>query len=183
MTKTVRVVLLAALTSALLGIGIGCSQRDKNPDVKSAVERALSDSGLSDVKVSQDRDKGVITLSGTVQSDNDKKRAEDTAKTVAESYVLANEIGVRPAGFESEAKKIDSNLDDAIEKEFEAALVSKQLNKGVKGEAKNGVLTLTGEVNSEKKRKDLETLASSVPNVKQVVNEVQVKGQKATSRG
>jgi hyperosmotically inducible protein len=135
------------------------------------------------IKVSQDRDKGVITLSGNVQSQNEKLRAENTARTVAPSYVLANEIGVRPTGFESEANKVDSNLDDAIEKQFEAALVSKQMNNGVKYEAKNGVLTLQGEVSSEKKRRDIETLASSIPNVKQVVNEVQVKGQKASSRG
>jgi osmotically-inducible protein OsmY len=40
---------------------------------------------------------------------------------------------------------------------------------------------LTGEVNSEAKRAQAEQVASTVPNVQQVVNELQVKGQKATS--
>jgi osmotically-inducible protein OsmY len=43
------------------------------------------------------------------------------------------------------------------------------------------VVTLTGEVNSHSTRALAEQIASSVPNVKQVVNDLQVKGQKATS--
>jgi osmotically-inducible protein OsmY len=46
---------------------------------------------------------------------------------------------------------------------------------------KNGVVTLTGEVGSEFRRAKAQTVASSVPNVRQVVNELQVKNQKATS--
>jgi len=40
---------------------------------------------------------------------------------------------------------------------------------------------LTGEVSSESKRTRIEKVASTVPNVQQVVNELQVKGQKATA--
>lgn len=46
---------------------------------------------------------------------------------------------------------------------------------------KNQVVTLTGEVDSQMKRARAEKVASSVVNVQQVVNELQVKGQKATS--
>jgi osmotically-inducible protein OsmY len=42
-------------------------------------------------------------------------------------------------------------------------------------------VTLNGEVNSAAKRAQVETVASAVPNVRQVVNELQVKDQKATS--
>jgi osmotically-inducible protein OsmY len=42
-------------------------------------------------------------------------------------------------------------------------------------------VTLTGEVNSESRRAQIEKAASTVPNVRQVVNELQVKDQKATS--
>jgi osmotically-inducible protein OsmY len=51
----------------------------------------------------------------------------------------------------------------------------------IKYTAKNGVLTLTGEVNDSTKIHDLGTLAGTVANVKQVVNELQVKPVKATS--
>jgi len=46
---------------------------------------------------------------------------------------------------------------------------------------KSGVVTLSGEVNSQDKRDNAEKVATNVPNVKQVVNDLQVKDQKASS--
>jgi osmotically-inducible protein OsmY len=51
----------------------------------------------------------------------------------------------------------------------------------VKYKVKSGVVTLTGEVNSQDKRYQAEQVATKVPNVQQVVNDLQVKNQKATS--
>ena len=42
-------------------------------------------------------------------------------------------------------------------------------------------MTLTGEVNAQALRGDAQTVAAAVPNVKQVVNNLQVKNQKASS--
>lgn len=176
-TKMLPSVLIFTLTLLTLG----CSQSQKSADVKDAVEQGLSQAGYTTVKVAQDRDKGVITLSGDVATEEDKQRAADVTHSVSSKIVVANQIGVRPAGFTSEAKKIDSNLDTAIEKNFEAVLIARRMDKDITYAAKNGVLTLKGEVNSQNKRNELETLASSVPNVKQAVNELQVKEQKATS--
>jgi hyperosmotically inducible periplasmic protein len=175
---------VAIVTATLLIVALSCSSSQKSPDVKADVEKALSQANLGDVKVSQDRDKGVLTLSGDVSTDADKQRAENVARSAvgSTSFVIANQIGIRPSGFESESKHIDSSLDSGIEKNFEAALTAKQLNQGVKYSSKNGVLTLTGEVDSVKKRHELEQLAASVPNVKQVVNELQIKKMKASSR-
>jgi hypothetical protein len=49
--------------------------------------------------------------------------------------------------------------------------------------SKNDVVTLTSEVNSQGRRAQVEKVASAVPNVPQVVNELQVKDQKATWLG
>jgi osmotically-inducible protein OsmY len=46
---------------------------------------------------------------------------------------------------------------------------------------KSGVVTLTGNVDSESKRARVQKVASAVPNVQQVVNDLQVKDQKASS--
>jgi osmotically-inducible protein OsmY len=51
----------------------------------------------------------------------------------------------------------------------------------VKYSVKNHVVTLTGDVDSQAKRTRAGEIASTVPNVQQVVNELQVKKQKATS--
>jgi osmotically-inducible protein OsmY len=55
------------------------------------------------------------------------------------------------------------------------------MHDNVKYEVKSGVGTLTGEVNSQYKRHLAEKMATRVPNVKQVVNDLQVKNQKASS--
>jgi len=60
-------------------------------------------------------------------------------------------------------------------------LIKNRLKNDVKHDTKNGVVTLTGEVRSQTRRAQVETLATSVPNVKQVVNELEVKNQKASS--
>ena len=88
---------------------------------------------------------------------------------------------MNPPGAESEAKAINSDLDAGIEKNLDAALIKNRLHKGISYDVKNGVVTLTGEVNSESKRKRVEQVASTVPNVQQVVNELQIKERKATS--
>jgi osmotically-inducible protein OsmY len=66
-------------------------------------------------------------------------------------------------------------------KNLDAALIQNRLHDSVKYDVKSGVVTLTGNVNSEQKRADAEAVASNVPNVKQVVNSLQVKDQKSSS--
>jgi osmotically-inducible protein OsmY len=58
---------------------------------------------------------------------------------------------------------------------------SNNLHHSVKYAVKNHVVTLTSEVDSQSKRARAGKVASAVLNVQEVVNELQVKGQKATS--
>lgn len=51
----------------------------------------------------------------------------------------------------------------------------------VQYDVKSGVVTLTGEVNSESRRDRAERVAAAVPNVKHVVNDLQIKNQQASS--
>jgi len=161
---------------------LGCSQTARqSPDVSDSIRKSLDQGGLKDVSISQDRDKGVVTLGGHVAAEADKSQAESIAKSIAAGQVVANEIAVTPPGAESEAKAVSSDLDQGIEKNLHAALIQNRLQKIVKYDVKNGVVTLTGEVNSQSKRSDAEQIASAVPNVKQVVNNLQIKNQKASS--
>ena len=160
---------------------VGCSTTTKSPDVSDSIRKSLDQAGLKDVEVSQDRDKGVVTLGGHVAAEADKVQAESIAKSNAAGQVVANQIAVIPRGVESDAKTVHSDLDKGIEKNLDAVLVQNKLQKRVKYDVKNGVVTLTGEVNSQSKRAQAEKVASSVPNVQQVVNELQVKNQKASS--
>jgi hyperosmotically inducible protein len=155
----------------------GCNK--SHPDEKSAVNNSLSSNNLSVVSVSQDRDKGVMTLSGNVDSDDAKSRAESLARQAAPDYTIANEIGVRPPEA-ANAGAIASNLDSAIEDNFKASLKAHEnLNdQSISASAKNGTLVIKGTVKTRAKKKEAATLARQVPNVQQVVNELEVKPDK-----
>jgi hyperosmotically inducible periplasmic protein len=172
---------LSLLAMLVVGLFVGCSPSTKSPDVSDSIRKSLDQAGLKDVTVSQDRGKGVVTLGGHVAAEADKAQAESLAKSIAGEQVIANQIAVIPPGVEGEAKAVNSDLDAGIEKNLDAALITNRLQKAVKFDVKNGVVTLTGEVNSKTQRARAEKVASSVPNVKQVVNELQVKDQKATT--
>jgi hyperosmotically inducible protein len=173
---------LSMLAVVLAGALVGCSTTStKSPDVSDGIRKSLDQANLKDVSVSQDRDKGVVTLGGHVAAEADKSQAESIAKSIASGQVVSNQIAVLPPSAESEAKAVNSDLDKGVEKNLDAALIQHRLHKSVKYDAKNGVVTLTGEVKSQSQRAEAERVASSVPNVKQVVNELQVKNQKARS--
>jgi hyperosmotically inducible protein len=169
---------------ALLAVVVltGCSGTAvKSPDVADNIRKSLNQVGFKDVSVSQNRDKGIVTLSGQVASDNDKLQAESLAKSLAGAQVVANQIAVIPKGLEKEAKNMNSDLDQGIEKNLDAALIQNKMHDDVKYKVKSGVVTLTGEVNSQDKRDHAERVAAGVPYVQQVVNDLQVKNQKASS--
>ena len=85
---------------------------------------------------------------------------------------MANQIAAIPIGAEKDAKAMDTDLSKGIEGNLDAALIQAKLLADVK-------YSVT--YNSEIKRAESQQNASSVPNVNQVVNELQVKAQKATS--
>jgi osmotically-inducible protein OsmY len=173
---------LSLLSVVLVGTLIGCSTTStKSADVSSQIRTSLDQAGFKDVSASQDRDKGVVTLGGHVPAEGDKAQAESIARSMAAGQVVANQIAVVPPGVESEAEKVNSDLDKGIKNNLDAALVQAGLHDNVKYSVKNHVVTLTGEVDSQSKRTRAERVAASVLNVQQVVNELQIKGQKATS--
>ncbi len=175
---------ICAASLALLAAGIlaGCSQTSmKSPDVSASIRTSLDQAGLKDVSVSQDREKGVVTLGGHVAADGDKAQAQSIATSIAGGQVVSNQIELIPRGAERAAKAMNSDLDEGIGKNLDAALIQNKLHESVKYDVKNHVVTLTGEVDSQSARRQAGSVASSIPNVWQVVNELQVKNQKATS--
>lgn len=160
---------------ALLATG-GCNSQSQRPDEKDAVNNALTAAQLGVVSVSQDRDKGVMTLTGDVETADKKQQAEVVAKQAAPDYTISNQVGTRPIGEESQAKAVDSALDSGIEDNFKAVLKAhKGLDKqSISYKAKNGTLTLTGSVHTAAEKKEAGELAKKVPNVKETVNEIEV---------
>ncbi len=181
-TSFVPRVWLAPLAAIFVSIFVlvGCNKPAQHPDVKDAVNSAMTQNGLGVVNVSQDRDKGVITLSGDVETPDKKAEAETLARQAAPGYTIADEIGIRPIGQESQAKSVDKSLDSAIEDNFKAELKAhKNLDdQSIHYTAKNGTLMLDGSVKTAAQRSEANKLAKAVPNVKEVVNELKVEPNK-----
>jgi osmotically-inducible protein OsmY len=167
--------LFSVMAMAILS-AIACNQNDRDTrSVGDSVKNALQQADLKDVTVSDDADKNTVTLGGTLHSEDAKTRAADVVKSAAGNRIIANEISVQPVGGESEAKAVASNLDDAIEHDYKAALIAHHLDKSsVHYNAKTAVLTLTGTVKNAAQREQAELLGSKVPNVRQVINQLQV---------
>ena len=166
------VLALATVMSSML-LGTACNKA--NPNYRDRVKIALEQADLKNVTVTEDAGKNTITLAGTLHSDDAKARAGNIAQASAGSRIIANEISVEPVGNEGEARKMESSLDDGIENNFKAVLISKGLDKqDIRYNAKNGVLTLKGSVKNPSQRQEAQELAKNTPNVQQVVNEIQV---------
>jgi osmotically-inducible protein OsmY len=180
--KTCGATLAVVAAVALVATLAGCSTTStKAADVSAGIRTSLDQAGLKDVSASQDRDKGVVTLGGHVPTDSDKAQAESIARSFAGSEVVSNQIAVLAPGAERKTAEINADLDKGIEGNLDAALLKDRLHGSVKYAVKNHVVTLTGEVDSQSKRARAEEVASAVLNVQQVVNELQVKAQKASS--
>ncbi|HXP83805.1 MAG TPA: BON domain-containing protein [Bryobacteraceae bacterium] len=173
---------LSLLAMMAVGTLVGCSTTPpKAADVSDSIRTSLDQAGLKDVTETQDRDKGVVTLGGHVTGGDDKAQAESIARSFAGNQVVSNQIEVIPLGVESAAKKVNADLDKGIESNLDAALIKARLHESVSYAVKNHVVTLTGDVDSQSSRAQAEQVALAVQNVHQVVNELQVKRQRATS--
>jgi len=160
-----------------LAFFVGCQQqRAEQPSVEESVERSLEQTGLKDIKVSEDREKRVVTLEGQVKSEAEKQQAEDAARKAASGWVVANELLVAPEGMEDRKEDVASAEDDAIKSHLDAEFKKARLDElDLKYSIANGVVTLEGEVDNAQQRKQAEKIAASAPNVEQVVNKIDVK--------
>ena len=173
--KTPNVWLLFFVT-VIASSFVGCSASStRMAHISAAIRTSLDQAGLKEVSVTQDPEKGVLTLGGRVAADADKTHAEVIAKAVARTQVVVNQIAVLTVGVENEARQMKSDLDDGIQSNLHASLVNERLQRKVKFAVKNHVVTLSGEVESEVVRARAQQLASEVPHVQQVVNELQMK--------
>src|SRR5579863_4285538 len=101
---------LVVLSLLAIGTFAGCSRMStQSADVSAAIRKSLDEGGFKTVSVSQDREKGVVTLGGHVAADGDKSQAESLARSIAAGQVVSDEIAVIPPGAESDAKAVNSD--------------------------------------------------------------------------
>lgn len=166
---------VGCFAAAVLISTAACGQR--NPDFEKTADEALSSAALDDVDADYDNDAKTIHLTGTVNTENERQRAADVVqKAVGTGAQIANEVTV-------------ANKDDAIADDFDGALENRLdelvdndpnlKDDGISFNANNGVVTITGDVDTTAERDRVGDIARSQPGVKDVVNSLEVKPDKS----
>jgi osmotically-inducible protein OsmY len=134
--------------------------------IKSIAEYRLYEKGFQDdIKVALDD--GVVTLSGTVRSVADKRRAADAVRNAPGVSGVENKLTVETGRASA----------DEVAKDIGKAIRSNpyfDIFDWVDGEVSNGVVTLKGYVREPWRKKEYERLAEAVAGVSQVNNQIEV---------
>jgi osmotically-inducible protein OsmY len=165
---------VALFTIVIAGTLVGCSNA-KAPDVAGNIRKSLDKAGYKHISVAEDREKTVVVLKGQVSLESEKSQAEELAKSLAGAQVVANEIRVLPPGEGGADKAISSDADQSIRDQVDAMLIQNNLHENVRYSTQDGVVRLTGDVNSQLVRDQVQQMTAAIPNVQRVVNEIQVK--------
>jgi hypothetical protein len=89
---------ILGIAAFALAVLFSSCQSSAHPNVKTAVYRMLDDNSLSDIVIAEDRDSGVITLNGVVNSPDQKTKAVTVVSQAAPGYTIANQLQVEHAG-------------------------------------------------------------------------------------
>jgi osmotically-inducible protein OsmY len=163
----------------------GCSSQavDDSTVTAKVKSKLAADSQTSAMKISVDTRNGVVTLSGTVETDTEKNKAEQLARNTDGVKRVANDIKVEPESMAAEREKSgDSNIgetlsDAAILAKVKAKLVADGIT-GTNVDVTNGEVVLNGQVEDASKKAKAEEIAKNTAGVKDVKNQLSVKKYK-----
>lgn len=135
--------------------------------MKTLLERKLKkDKLLKDDNIKVTVENGVVTLTGTVPTLADKKKAEQDAEKVAESYKIENELVLVQAN--SSDQQLAKEVGDQIHNNLFYTVFD-----WIVVQVQGGAVTLSGYVSYAWAKTVFQHLAETVPGVKQVDNEIQ----------
>jgi hyperosmotically inducible periplasmic protein len=177
MRQAFRALPLTALF-ALLALTLACA--DNRPDYEGRVNDQLKTANLDDqVKVNWDDNEKTLRLSGEVERAADKTRAEELAQqVVGTSGRVVNEIKVEGEDY----ARIDDRIEEQLNRMFEDRTEWDFDGRGVSFDSEQGVVTITGTVESEATKQRIGERARAVDGVKDVVNNVDVDPKRRTCR-
>ncbi|HUE86434.1 MAG TPA: BON domain-containing protein, partial [Vicinamibacterales bacterium] len=146
MTQVLKVVSLAALLAAA-PMTMACDRAPDQPDYEERVNEQLKTANLdSRVTVDWKADERILELSGEVEREADKARAEALAQQVVGTAArVVNEVKVEGA----EYGRIDDGIEEQLNRMFEDRTEWDFDGRGVTFDAEQGVVTITGTVESD----------------------------------
>lgn len=164
------IILLIAAGSGILALPrSGRAQDNKITDnaVKTVLERKLmKDNLLKEDNIKVKVENGMVMLTGTVPTLADKKKAEQDAEKVAESYRVENDLVLGQTNISDQ--EIATKVGDQIHNNLFYTVFD-----WIVIQVKDGVVDLSGQVSYGWAKIVFKHLAETVPGVKQVVNDIQ----------
>lgn len=172
-------VYFTATGRSLLGRVWGESQSAEDIAITNKVKAAFSLSKrLSAYEINVAAKDGVVTLTGQTPTEVDKQLAGNVAKDIPDVKGVDNQIQVNPGVKPSESSVREGMrvADLEIRADLNERLVSSQ---GLKGQSiqtlvQDRIVTLTGRVETPAQKAGAEQVARSVPNVVEVINNLEV---------
>jgi hyperosmotically inducible protein len=139
--------------------------------VKSAL---VADPATEGRNINVDVNRGVVSLSGFVDSDEQKSRAGEIARGTEGVADVKNNLAVQEEGSRTAGAVID---DSVLTAKVKAELIENEETKAhqINVETREGVVQLSGFVDSEAAKSAAAQVAKSVTGVKDVKNELTVK--------
>lgn len=131
------------------------------------------DDRVSGTAINVDTRNGTVTLRGKVASADEKRTAEEVAKTVDGVGAVKNELQVVAAGERKAVNAKDGDLKDSVQKQIKRDARLKDADIDVRVD--NGIVTLMGDVKDIGARARASEVARSVPGVRSVKNELKEK--------
>jgi osmotically-inducible protein OsmY len=151
-------------------------KKKTDSEIQQDVLRELKwDSRVEETDVGVEVDDGVVTLSGTVSSWGKKMAAQEAAHRVWGVLDVANDISVKWPGSPG---RTDTEIAHAVRQALEWDVFVPEGR--VKSTVSDGVVTLTGEVDSWFDRDDAERVVRNLSGVRGVVNQIGVKASRIT---
>jgi len=138
------------------------SERMRSDDIANAVEREIEadplvSSSAIDIEAASDN---AVTLSGTVDTLQDRYRAEDLASTVRAVHTVNNNITVEPTEVRDQALRRDVQQALLVNPATESFEIDAAVN--------DGSVTLTGEVDSVAERRLVKQIVATIAGVREI---------------
>jgi len=167
--KTKRQIMLVqvmALISSVVFAGQSfAAERVSDSTITRYVKDALRDDARVDASsIMVISDKGIVTLSGTVDNMANKKYADLEAKKINGVLSVMNKISVAPTWWS------DVGIRNAVQRRILNSAVIE--SEGIKVACSDGKVTLSGTVSAWNERQEAGLLASEVRGVTEVVNNI-----------
>jgi osmotically-inducible protein OsmY len=135
----------------------------------------MADPGISPARVNVDTHNGEVTLFGSVASEDDRMRAGGEVQKLDGVKRVMNELQVVPDVAADRVEEADDALSEAVRKRFgERESLS---DSDIDVATENGVVRLTGTVQSQRDRVTALTLARNTRGVRAIIDSLELRAQ------